>query len=139
MINFSLPDNAVFEYVEPIGHDKKIKPTAGDSIRIEGDSAKGEMVEYVHVDEKEGKLVHELKQDVEPTLEWVKQQHSLYGSSAGKSSTGEWYHAARVPLVVLHAWLNARGLQMRDFKGDLIDRFLNDTDNSSFRVWQGRI
>lgn len=136
---FELPEDAVFEAAPVTAHDAVVKPTVSDSLHLDGRSSRGDVVEYLHVDETEGKFVHEMKQDVEPTLEWVKQQHSLYGNSSGKSSSGEFYHAARVPLVIIHAWLNQKGLKMSDFKGEIVDKFLNDSENAAFRVWQGRV
>jgi hypothetical protein len=133
-----IPKDAVFESAAKPAPEKAVKSSFTDAIHLEGNSSKGEVVEYLKFDETEGKFAHELRQDVEPTLDWVKAQHLHQGSQVGKSKSGEWYHAARVPTVVLHAWLNRMGLTMRDFKGDVVDKFLNDSENAAFRVWQGR-
>jgi hypothetical protein len=136
---FTLPEDAVFEKAEVTPADKVVKSGFSDAIHIDGNSKKGDVVEYLKFDEVEGKFAHEMRQDVEPTLDWVKQQHLNQGSSVGKSKSGEWYHAARIPTVVLYAWLNRMGLTMKDFKGDVVDKFLGDSENAAFRVWQGRV
>lgn len=132
-----LPKDAIFERAPILPHDEVVKPSHKDGIHLDGDSSKGQAVEYLHF--HDDKFTHEIRKDVSPTLDWVKEQHLDKGSSAGKSKSGEWYHAARVDEVVILAWLNARGLKWSDFKGDIVDNFLNDPENKAFRVWQGSV
>jgi hypothetical protein len=137
--SWSLPDDVVFEKAEHLPHDQLIKPTAKDSMKLEGDGSAGQIVEYLHVDENDEKFYHEMKQDVEPYLDRVKDLRDIGGSNAGKNKDKDFYLAASVPQVVIYAWLNKRGLTMQDFKHGVIDDFLNDSDNAAFRVWQGRV
>jgi hypothetical protein len=132
-------ENEVFEKASVLGHDNLIKPTANGSLRLEGEGAKGDIVEYLHVDDVEGKFYHEMKQNIEPVLNSIHQLELERGSGIGRNKKNDFLHAAHVPLVVLHDWLNKRGLQMRDFKHSVVDDFLNDTDNKAFRVWKGRV
>lgn len=136
---WSVPEDAVFEKAAVLSHDLFVKPTAPDSLRLEGDGGKSEVVEYLHVDENDGKFYHEMRQDIEPCLRKVAELVSDGGTSAGKNKAGDFYLAAKVPLVVVQAWLNKRGLKMSDFKHDILDEFLNDSDNGAFRVWKGRV
>lgn len=136
---WSVPEDAVYERAPVLGHDQLIRPTTSDSLRLEGEGSKGEIVEYLHVDENDGKFYHEMKQDVEPYLKRVADMVSAGGADAGKNKSKDFYLAASVPQVVVYAWLNKRGLTMKDFKDDVIDEFLNDSDNSAFRVWKGKV
>lgn len=136
---FEIPEDAVFEKAPVLRHDSIIKPTSSDAMRLEGVGSEGEIVEYVHVDENNGSFVHEMKQDVEPYLKRIRDLEHEQGNDVGKNKAGDFYLAASVPQVVIHAWLNKRGLKMSDFKGPVIDDFLNDSDNGAFRVWKGRV
>lgn len=136
---WSVPEDAVFERAPILAHDQLIRPTTSDSLRLEGEGSKGEIVEYLHVDENDGKFYHEMKQDIEPYLKRVQDMVSAGGHAAGKNKAKDFYLAASVPQVVIHAWLNKRGLTMREFKHDVVDDFLNDSDNSAFRVWKGKV
>lgn len=137
--SWSVPEDAVYERASYLAHDQLLRPTAVDSVRLEGDGSKGEIVEYLHVDENDGKFYHEMKQDIEPCLKRVADMLSAGGSNAGKNKAGDFYHAMHVEPVVIYAWLNKRGLTMRDFKHDVIEDFLNDSENSAFRVWKGKV
>lgn len=92
--------------------------------------------EYMYLDETEEKLYFQKIQDVEPILEDAKARHKEHG---GKNKAGDFYHAGRFPPVLIEEWLRIRGLNMRDFKGEVVDRFLNDPEHSAFRIWQGRV
>jgi hypothetical protein len=134
-----IPEDAVFEKAPVLGQDKAVKARASDAMRIQGDSAKGEAVEYVTYDDTDKTFTHEVLQDVEPVLESAKKLHLEGGSTAGKNAAGDFYHAARVPLVLVLAWLKQRGLTQQDFKGQVLKDFLNDPDHSAFRIWPGRV
>ena len=120
-------------------HDAIAPPKQADAWRVSGDSELGEVIEYLHYDEQEKKFTLERVQDVEPVLENAKRMSREGGSDAGKNKAGDFYLAARVPLIIIEAWLNIRGLAMRDFKGKVVNEFLNDANHSAFRVWPGRV
>ena len=102
---------------------------------ISGNLEAGEVVETVHFDNSEEKFVRQRVQDIEPVLDHVKDMRDIKGNQVGS----EFKHAASVPLVVVEAWLNVKGLQMSDFKGAVVNDFLNDPNNSAFRIWPGRV
>lgn len=116
-----------------------IKSDNASAIHLEGSAAEGEVVEYISCDEMDGKIFHELKQDIEPTLKHIEERRLNEGRDIGKSKSGDWYHAARVDLVVVLAWLNKHGLKMHDFKGEVLTKFLNDSENAPFRIWSGKV
>ena len=136
---WSVPEDAVYERAPVLGHDQLIRPTAADSMRLEGEGKKGDIVEYLHVDENAGKFYHEMKQDIEPALKRVADMVAAGGTNAGKNKDKDFYLAAHVPQVVVLDWLKKRGLTIKDFKHDVIDQFLNDSDNAAFRVWKGKV
>lgn len=92
--------------------------------------------EYLYLDEMEEKAYVQKVQDVEPILEDAKARHKEHG---GRNKAGDFYHAGRFPPVVVEEWLRLRGLTMKDWKGQVLDDFLNDSDHSAFRIWQGRV
>lgn len=136
---WSVPEDAVYERAPILGHDQLIRPTTSDSLRLEGEGSKGEIVEYLHVDENDGKFYHEMKQDIEPCLKRVREMCLDGGSDAGKNKSRDFYHAMHVEPIVIYAWLNKRGLTMKDFKNDVLDQFIDDPDNSAFRIWKGKV
>ena len=50
-------------------------------------------------------------------------------------------HVASVDQAVIIDWCNKRGITFQRFMNDqsLINSFLDDPDNSSFRIWKGRV
>ena len=69
--------------------------------------------------------------------------HSKAMASAGmtENSHGDKLVASVHPAVII-AWLNKRGLTMQEFMSggsDLAKQFLEDSDNSQFRIWRGKI
>lgn len=137
--SFTIPESAAFERAPVLPHDPAVKPTAAGAIHLDGSSQNGDVVEYLNFDDTDGTFTHEMRQDIEPTLNDISRMRLESGNSVGKSKSGEWYHAARVDKVVVLAWLHARGLQWADFKGEIVKRFLNDSNNSAFRLWAGRV
>lgn len=132
-------ENAVFEQAPVTPNDTVVAPKNRNAMHVSGTSAQGDVVEYLHHDESEGVYHYEMVQDVEPILDSARQLHLDGGNQAGKSKSGEWYHAARVPQVLVLAWLKQRGLTMPDFKGDALKEFLNDSDHKAFRIYSGRV
>lgn len=110
-----------------------VKSRSSDGMLV--DNVDG-VVDYLHYDEVAKNFTHEIVQDVEPILEDVKARAAL--SNGGRSLSRDMYHAARVPTVVVHAWLKKRGLTMQDLKGSIVDDLLNDPDNAAWRIWKGR-
>lgn len=135
---FELPSDVVFERAPSMQRDSVIAPTSADAMHLEGSSANGGIVEYLHVDDVDGVFRHEMKQDIEPYLKRVHDLVQARGKDAGKNIGKDMYLAASVPHVVLQGWLNERQLHMSDFKGQVVKDFLNDQNNKPFRVWQGK-
>ena len=134
-----IPADAVFESSPVTPHDQVAQPKTSDALHISGKSTEGDVVEYLHYDDTEKTFTTERVQDVEPVLESAKRLHLDGGATAGKNAAGDFYHAARVPLILVERWLQFRGLTMRDFKGQVLKDFLNDADHSAFRIWPGRV
>lgn len=111
------------------------KSSAG--LLVDKQSHTGGIDEYLHFDDGEGVFARELVQDVEPVLRDAHERAMEPG--AGKNKAGDFYHAGRFPLVLVHAWLNQRHLTMQEFKGDVLKEFLNDDSHKAFRIWQGRV
>lgn len=120
-------------------HDAVVKPKSLSAEKIEGDSSEGEVVEYLYYDESEKTFAVESVQNVEPILEHAKDMSSLNGNMAGKNKAGDFYLAGSFPVVLVYAWLKKCGLDMRDFKGDIVKRFLNDSEHAAFRIWKGQV
>jgi hypothetical protein len=132
-------ENAVFEKAPVLPNDPIVPSTKGQGVHVDGHSNRGDIVEYLHFDETENVIHHELVQDVEPILDSARRLHLDGGNQAGKSKSGEWYHAARVPQILVITWLKQRGLTMQDFKGDIVKEFLNDSNHKAFRIYAGRV
>lgn len=90
------------------------------------------------IDFKDGLMVVERLQDVEPILKQVKR---LSDENGGKSASGELYHAARLPMIVVEQYCNNNGITFQEFMGNQehIRRMVNDPALSKFRVWEGRV
>ena len=50
-------------------------------------------------------------------------------------------HVASVDQAVIIDWCNKRGITFQRFMNDqsLVNAFLDDPDNSAFRIWKGRV
>lgn len=93
--------------------------------------------EILHLDNTEGVAHYEIKGDVEPVLNWTKEAAKEF--NAGRMTSGDGYFVGRFPKEVILAWLSQRGLKMKDFKGDVLEKFVNDPDVAAFRVWKGHV
>lgn len=84
-------------------------------------------------------LVKEYKMsDIHKVTDYSKAMASV---GATENAQGEKLVASVHPAVII-AWLNQRGLTMQEFmSGDtnLAKQFLEDPDNSQFRIWHGKI
>ena len=85
----------------------------------------------------DGKFHIQTTADVEPVLERVK---ALHNEGFDRTRGGD-RHLASIPIVVLNAWAVKRGVTydavMQDIS--LLKEFLNDPDNSGFRVSKGAV
>ena len=75
--------------------------------------------------------------DVEPVLERAK---ALHNEGLDKTGGGD-HHLASIPIVVLNAWAIKRGVTFDAVMQNisLLREFLNDPDNSQFRVHKGAV
>ena len=138
---FMVPEDAVFKKAPILPHDAAIKPQSGAAWHLNGNSANGDIVEYLH--EEDGKIIHEMKQDIEPSLkhaEALRNEGGMYaGMSVKNGVSNDMRHSAHVDQIVVVKWLQKRNMNMSHFKGQVITDFLNDPENAPFRVWRGRV
>lgn len=85
-----------------------------------------------------GTLVIQRTQDVDPILRQAKE---LAKDNHGKSQSGEMYHAARLPMVLVENYCNQKGINFREFMANPshVRAMLNDPALSKFRIWEGRV
>ena len=86
---------------------------------------------------RDGKLLLEKVQDVEPTIKQARALADIHGGRVDPDA----YHVARVPVVVLERWMKKRGVTFADFQRDplLVKELVNDPELRAFRVFQGRV
>lgn len=89
-----------------------------------------------NIHEHDGKLTFERVQDVEPILDFT---HDLRAS--GQLGSSEMRHVASVPMVLIEAYCNDKGIDFREFmtNPEHHKRVLNDPALSLFRIWEGRV
>ncbi len=94
----------------------------------------GQVLTRIH--EADGKLGFERVQDVEPILDFA---HDL--RAAGQVGSGEMRHAASMPMVLVEAYCNDRGITFSEFMNNPVHprAMLNDPALRAFRVWEGRV
>ena len=94
----------------------------------------GQVLTRVH--EADGVLGFERVQDVEPILDFA---HDL--RAAGQVGSSEMRHAASIPMVLVEAYCNDRGIEFREFMNNPVHAraMLNDPALRAFRVWEGRV
>ena len=82
--------------------------------------------------EADGKYAIQTIADVEPVLEHAK---ALHNEGRHQAPNGD-RHLARIPIVVLNAWAQQRGVTYADVMNDvrLLEAFMRDPDHSQFRV-----
>lgn len=108
-----------------------LRPKSADALLI--DNVEG-VSDFLHHDESEGVFHRELLQDVEPILDDATRRRN-----DGEHGSSELRFAGRFPIVLVESWLHNRNLTIKDFKDQVVRDFLNDSDNSAFRVWPGRV
>ena len=81
-------------------------------------------------------LAVERVQDVEPILDLTRDLRA-----AGRVGSGEFRHAASLPMVLVEAYCNDRGLSFSEFMADTrhVNTMVNDPALKAFRVWEGRV
>lgn len=87
--------------------------------------------------EDDGKFHIQTTADVEPVIE---RAQALHNEGHHKTRTGD-HHLASIPVVVLNAWAEKRGVTFDAVMQNitLLREFLNDPDNSQFRIHKGAV
>lgn len=88
-------------------------------------------------EEADGTIVLQKTTDVEPVLERAKELHNVGAHTTGMGDK----HVASIPVEVLDMWARQRGKTFGDVMRDerLMTEFLQDPDQSAWRVWKGQI
>lgn len=104
-----------------IADDDVLKPAGIDTI--------------IHVDD--GNLAIERKQDAQPILDQIA---DIKTQTSGISKTGDLYHVARIPSIVIEKYCIDRGINFHEFLVDdsHITALLNDSAYKHLRIWEGR-
>lgn len=91
-----------------------------------------------HSGQDDGSLTIERRQDSQPVLDSIKR---IKDTTTGKSATGEFYHVARIPFVIVEKYLQEAGVSMHEFQVDdtHITRLMNDADYKHLRIWEGAV
>lgn len=81
-------------------------------------------------------IAFERVQDVEPHLNFAKRQRDN-----GDVGSSEMRHAASLPMVLVEAYCNDKGIKFEQFMADPshIRAMVNDPALKSFRIWPGRV
>lgn len=101
--------------------------------RIDG----GDVATLGHFDELENKLVIERVQDVEPILAHTQR----LANEGGRSKSGELYHAASLPKVLVEKYCNDHNITFAEWLSnpDHVKAMLRDPDLTYFRIWKGKV
>lgn len=85
----------------------------------------------------DGDMVIERTADAQPILDEIK---AIKYVTEGKSKSGDLYHVARIPKMVIEKYCKDCGITFHDFCVDdaHITKILNDPEYSSLRIWEGR-
>jgi hypothetical protein len=88
------------------------------------------------IDHYDDKMVVTRTQDCTPIAEACKALHNegVHGSSEVK-------HAAKIPYVVVEAYMNQQKISLHEFLNNPahIRRVVMNPDNSAFRIWKGAL
>lgn len=88
-------------------------------------------------EEADGSVVLQSTTDVTRSVEAAKERHNLGLHTTGMGDK----HAASIPVPVLDMWARQRGKTFGDVMRDerLMRAFLQDPDQSVWRIWKGQI
>ncbi len=87
--------------------------------------------------EHDGTILHHTQQDVEPILDLAKyMRNEQDGQRIGENNIG--IHAALIPITILYGQI-WRGAKTEAEREERLVAWLNDSDNSGFRSWKGRV
>ena len=76
--------------------------------------------------------------DVEPVVENVKRLRET--SNEGKSASGELYHVARVPVILVRKWSREYGVDVLAKENwPLFKRLIESPEFKAFRIYQGKL
>ena len=76
--------------------------------------------------------------DVEPVVEAVKQLRLT--SNDGRSKSGDLYHVARIPEILVRKWTREYGVDvMCKENWPLLKRLIESPEFKAFRIYQGKI
>lgn len=94
----------------------------------------GQVLTRVHA--SDNGLTIQRVQDVEPILDGTHARRV-----AGMTGSSEMRHAASLPMVVVEAYCNDKGVTFQEFMADPshVKTMLNDPALSAFRVWEGQV
>lgn len=84
-------------------------------------------------DDMTDKVTVHRQQDVKPILNDIAQLRAEGGK--GK----EYYHAGRIPGVVIEKFCNEKKMSFQEFVRSGFKTMLNDPDYKNLRIWEGRI
>lgn len=96
-----------------------------------------EKTTYQDLDSDTGLLVKEYSMaDIHKVADFCKEMHN-----SGYHGTKDDKVIASVDPAIIHAWIEKHGITFNQFMIDqsIVKRFLEDSDNSHFRIWKGRI
>lgn len=95
----------------------------------------GQAYDFYHTDDI-GNVIHEIKQDVEPHLDYCANLRSI-----GATGSSEMRHAAHFPDSVVRNYCNMKGIDLEEFHRDRVHirALMTDPDLSKFRIWEGKI
>lgn len=86
---------------------------------------------WFHKDSDQGFKL-EARQDISAFLDANK---AAQNEGIAKGQKGDFWHAARVPMIILQQWANEAGLPMNDPAfGEVVKKKLNDPDNRFMRT-----
>jgi len=109
-------------------------------VRLESIAREGGLIEEDRWDENEQRMITRVTQDMDPFIRYCKERQVHEGSNAGKSKSGEWYHAATIPDWLYLEWRNKHGVDiLQPDSTAAMKRLLNDPEYAWLRIWPGRL
>ena len=94
------------------------------------------ITETLHQD-GESDFTIKMTADVQPVIEQIKRIRQV---SDGKSKSGELYHVARVPEILVRQWNIQYGCDVTAKENfGLFERLLDSPEFKAFRIYQGKL